>query len=540
MSLLRKMIRKTFFLALSLVFSLQAALIALFTLSGRIDINLGFSRLVVEDMENSVIISILCALAMVGASVRWKRSHLVNGAMTLFSTGFTFLAAELTLAHFFPVAYENPVYTFNKAASNPISARGPVTKELKQPGEIRILAQGDSILWGAGVTQWTDLVSYRLLNLLVSKGIPATIHTLAQPGAEIDWHALKLAEYGRGIDPDIILYLWYINDLEVVKNRPPYYATPWSDLKYFKAMRRASNLVFYADALLAKYLAPAKNDYSSYMLRQFEPDTEPWSVFRDNFHEWITRANAITDRVIVAFYPSLPPSGDASPYIYRRINAKVASLAKPHEYFIPAYRFEHNIGHLINGASSRSGRVLMANERTGATGYLAYGPYKPLGAGSFEISFRVMSRGASKGAAMTLDVVSQGGTITHAKTILNATETPDGKWVVKTLKVDIGSMVEDMEFRVFCHGAGDCLFDGVSMPVWYKFEVVDLFPALEGKRTWATLLDAHPNSATHGIMTKIFYERISAMLDARPVKTRLQLGIYDAPPSASAKTAALP
>ena len=89
---------------------------------------------------------------------------------------------------------------------------GPNADAARAPGTTRILVQGDSITWGQGVADGTLLYPSRLLAKLREVG-SYYMTVQAEPGRAIDEHVLLLDRGVGRLEPDVIIYQWFVNDI---------------------------------------------------------------------------------------------------------------------------------------------------------------------------------------------------------------------------------------------------------------------------------------------------------------------------------------
>jgi hypothetical protein len=205
-------------------------------------------------------------------------------------------------------------YTYNAPDLRaPVVARGP-----RRPGVTRILIQGDSITWGHGVRDWHDLYPDRLLRLLNRDGERYELAVIANPGRETFDHAVTLATYLEEISPDIILYQWYVNDLEHDKERRPRDSEVlWRRWPFHDTARKQSFLYF----LLDHRLDTTPKRYLSYLREEFAEWNPAWHTYEQQFHNWAEAATANSERAILMLYPTLGPSG--------RIRSRICGRGSP-------------------------------------------------------------------------------------------------------------------------------------------------------------------------------------------------------------------
>lgn len=187
-------------------------------------------------------------------------------------------------------------------------SRGPEPSDSTPPRSTRIVIQGDSITWGQGVKKEEQLFSNRLLSKLQETKVPLDMAVLAQPGREIDGHLQQLRKWGRELKPDVIIYQWYINDIDPGKgywrlkpNRP--WRHPWF---LHSILVKSSYLWFFLDFSFDTLLPSATTQsYESYIASHFKEGSAGWLLFERYFSDWAMSAKELTPRVIVALYPHM-------------------------------------------------------------------------------------------------------------------------------------------------------------------------------------------------------------------------------------------
>jgi lysophospholipase L1-like esterase len=187
-------------------------------------------------------------------------------------------------------------------------SRGPEVFGSKRPDEIRILVQGDSITWGQGVKEETSLYTDRLLKMLNADDPQIRVAVLARVGREIDGHLVQLRRWGQEIDPDVIVYQWYINDLEIDKSHRPHSDRVWQRFFLHRYLKQASYAWFFLDYRLNLLLPSDALSYEDYIEAEFAPGTLGWQRFAEEFHAWATEAKKLTPLVLMALYPRVESS----------------------------------------------------------------------------------------------------------------------------------------------------------------------------------------------------------------------------------------
>lgn len=197
-------------------------------------------------------------------------------------------------------------------------SRGPETIGPKAPNEVRLLIQGDSITWGQGVREESDLYPALLLDRLHAVNLEATAAVLARPGREIDEHLEQIHKWGDRISPDIVVYQWYINDIELDKGRRPRSDRSWRALFFHKPLINKSYLYFLLDYRLDIWLPSEKRSYSEYIEEEYFESSRSWHQVVDHLRTWSNEARRLTPRVMLVMYPYIT-TGPHFADIQRRI-----------------------------------------------------------------------------------------------------------------------------------------------------------------------------------------------------------------------------
>lgn len=476
---------------------------------GKINTQILGVKVVLEDMLNPLGILVFFITLRLIASPRFRKPVIFSAGAAFISMAFIsviFLLGE----GYIRLSYKNstsPIrYTHSDKSRGEAEWQKLIPPKGAQSGRPLILVQGDSITWGVGVGDWRLLYTNQLLEKLNKGAVKYDMLTLAKPGMEINWHGDNLAQIGDTLHPDILIYQWYINDMETSKQRPPTPSDSWKDLSFFNTMAHHSFLyvllVKRLDSLLAKAYG---TDYQSYVINRYGENTELWQEFLFYFHAWASQAQASAKRVIIFMYPCLPYGGQ---YPFEDFNDRIAKLGGPHIYAIAASYMNHIVGADIADGSLKSGKARMASPKD-AQGYLVYGPYLPFGAGENSATFWLKSGSAKDGQVAQIDVASGLGKTIHAQMTINKSDFGgEEKWRPFTLKFNLGKFTKDLEFRVLYSGNGSLYADRIEIPMKYNIEVVDMLPHLSGFDTHATLFDAHPNARAHATIATVLYNKI--------------------------------
>ena len=386
--------------------------------------------------------------------------------------------------------------------------RGPRADGPKPPGVIRVLIQGDSITWGVGVSDWTQLYPARLLEKLRRRG-SHDMAVLAQPGRGIEGHLLQLERVGEQLAPDIIIYQWYANDMEV--GRRPSFDGRWRQWRYHDAMRRSSFLYWFLDYRASGMVLGSR--YLDYMRYQFTDGSPDWHRFRTQFHRWAMRATANAHRVILLQYPWLPFRGE---YPLADIQRQLATAAGPSVWSQPAYAASPGVGTNEPAPDSRYGRV-----RRGASdvpGKLAAFRDLPFRRGEYDVTFQLRLRDQTAGPVATVEVSQANGERLAARRIRADDFSALNEWHAFTLRFAVeADLIEDVAFRIATLGRGGIDVDTVDLATDYGIELIDLIPYLQDFNTWVSSFDAHPNARAHGVLADVLHEHIAGTASSAPV-----------------------
>jgi len=139
-------------------------------------------------------------------------------------------------------------------------SRGPEIAGPRRPNSVRVLVQGDSITWGQGVQREQELFTNRLLMMLRRDNPDTEMAVLARTGREIDGHLMQIAKWGEEIDPDIIIYQWFVNDVDIDDKSLRPNRRVWRRLFFHRTFVRHSYFWFFLDSNLDRVLPIKKTE----------------------------------------------------------------------------------------------------------------------------------------------------------------------------------------------------------------------------------------------------------------------------------------
>lgn len=220
-------------------------------------------------------------------------------------------------------------YAFNRFQS-----RGPDAIGEKPRGRVRIMVQGDSITFGQGMTDGRALYPVVLLQQL-EQSAPGRFDmaVMARPGREIDFHLQQLHEFGAAVNPDVVIYQWVPNDMELDKSgRPRPRGMFWRTFAWHQWLYNHSYAWWFMDHQFDSLAyAMQEQPYTEYIRDTFAPGSPAWAPFEALFRQWAESATALTPRVVLLLYPE-PAGGVGAQYPLRAVHAQVKALAAPYGF----------------------------------------------------------------------------------------------------------------------------------------------------------------------------------------------------------------
>jgi len=388
-------------------------------------------------------------------------------------------------------------HTFADAAGQ---VRGPMASGPKTPGVTRILVLGDSITWGQGVTNWTDTYPARLLTALNAGGVKYDMAVYARPGKEIDGHAATIAEAAPALQPDIVVYQWYNNDVELSKSGRPVGQRAWRSWSGHDTLKSWSYLYYALDFAFDAFLPPPGRTYLQYLESDYAPGTPGWQAFTAAFHTWAAYATGHASRTILMLYPPVPDTA------LRDLRQRVTELAGGQTFTVPATQMTHDIGTLTAPAAEAA-----IAAPAGAAGLLARTPAVVLAHGAYEVTVRMRWDQHAAGDVARITVTTGREATPVATQAVGAGGAGGGAWTEVRVPFQLDAPVTaDVAVQVESTGAGALAVAEAKLPVHYGIDVIDLAPHLAGMKTSASLFDAHPNAEAHRVIADVLRSRLHA------------------------------
>lgn len=392
-------------------------------------------------------------------------------------------------------------YTFN-AIGRGEEPRFPEPSGAKTPGVTRLAIQGDSITWGVGVKDWAALYANRLIRRLQADGCDCDLVVRAGPGFNIDGHADRLPELVAEYAPDVVVYQWYVNDLDV-GIRSPVPPRPWQTWPYHRAWRASSFLYFFLDNRLDRLLG---QPYLRHLRDDFAEGTLPWAEFRESFHRWATWASARVPRTIVLLYPQVP-FGKQNPLadLHRRMTSLVTGTTRLE--FPPSFQRE----------ARADAAAMIGPEEPAATEHVVSGSSRiPMLPGHYDVDVEVHLARSAPHSGHVLILQDNGARVLANREIPADTV---GKWVHVLVPFDVADrpMTENVEFIVTAGDDVEVEVGTIGLDVRYpNLEVLDPTDILNTFDTHVSIFDAHPNERAQGVLAQLLYERLRGAWPATP------------------------
>jgi lysophospholipase L1-like esterase len=375
--------------------------------------------------------------------------------------------------------------------------RGRLEIGRRTSGVPRLAVFGDSVSWGYGVREWSDIWPEQLVRELARE--TNTTHQLAlvaAPGRNMGEHYAEMRQLKSELRPDVLIYQWYVNDLEVASTRPDAERV-WHRWPWHQALRSHSYLYFFVDNRLSMFLPPPTRSYRDYILQDFSPASVEWAEFERYFHSFAMHAKEIAPRRLMVLYPQVPYTGE---YPLRPIHERMRALAAPHTLSIAPSNWVRAAGALEQRGDALWKQVVQVP--AGTTGpAVETRPYY-FGDGPLEVR---VTLSVTAGAAAELGVLEALDAETDRLLGQQPLVVDPGRsgWqevpVALTLR---GTQDNPTRLRISLVKSPDVSLASIDVPVDYGLSVVDLTESLNTFDTHASIFDAHPNERAHRVIAE--------------------------------------
>jgi hypothetical protein len=392
---------------------------------------------------------------------------------------------------------------FEHLATDGQNQRGRFDAGNKSPGTPRILVLGDSITWGQGVRDWQDTWPERVARELERSGRPHEMAVLSLPGRNIPEHLAEFEYWGRQLQPDVVIYQWYVNDIEIDAQRPEN-ARWWQQQAWHEPLRHASYLYYFVESRLATYLPMADRSYVEYILEDYAPGTLEWAEFERYFHRLALRMKELAPTRLLVIYPQVP-FRETSPL--KPIHDRLTTLATSAERLdIPPSAWIRHAGRPVASADARWRQAVEV--AAGTTGPVFETREYYLPAGGADVTLSLSFEAAATGLFGTLDVIDATSNEVSSTFQLAVPAGALTGW--QEVSVHPGSPDRSalVRLRLSSLGTTGFLVGNVGISIDYGFSVLDLTDDLNRFNTHASVFDAHPNERAHGVMAEKIVEAL--------------------------------
>jgi lysophospholipase L1-like esterase len=382
--------------------------------------------------------------------------------------------------------------------------RGRLEWGEKRPNVPRVMILGDSITWGTGVRDWQEVWPEQLARLFDEDGRPHEWAVLSLPGRDIDSHIVELRLWADEVQPDVLIYQWYVNDIEIAKHRPEA-ARRWQRHRWHEPLRRASYLYYFLDNRMTMFLPPPERSYVDYILTDFVPGTFEWADFEREFHELATRARDAARLRVLVLYPQVPFRGQ---YPLESIHDRMKALARAESLSIPPAAWIRQAGIVVALPDARWKQAVQLPPHSGPRAIVTRGYYARRRL-DVTVSFRAV--GLAEGSpAATLEAVDleTGATLAAAPLVVGSS--PHGLEQTH-LRLTLPDSGREVQLAIGGTAARPVDLASIDLGVNYGFEVVDLTETMNAFDTHVSIFDAHPNRRAHRVIAERLFEELTKL-----------------------------
>jgi hypothetical protein len=354
------------------------------------------------------------------------------------------------------------------------------------------------------VRDWHDVWPEQLAVSLERARKPHDIAVFAMPGRDIARHVLEIARWAPRIEPDVVIYQWYVNDVEVVEHRPQNIRW-WQRLPTHGPLRHWSYLYYFSDNRLSTFLPQPDRSYVRYILEDFSPGSLEWTEFERYFHALATRAKEAAPSRLLLLYPQVPFRGTPP---LKPVHDRMRELARPHHLAIPPLAWVRWAGRPVD---RQDAPWRMAVEvPSGTTGPVVETREYYMTPGESEINVTMgFDSAPSPGSAGAIEIVDHAtNAVVGAAPLPSASPGAGWRGLIVPIVIE-GDKGREVRFRLTSSGATGFALGSIDFPVDYGMRVVDLTEPLNAFNTHASIFDAHPNARAHAVMAQKVFEALA-------------------------------
>jgi hypothetical protein len=378
--------------------------------------------------------------------------------------------------------------------------RGRLDTGPKTPGVPRVMVIGDSITYGLGVHDWRATWPELLAQTLERSARPHQFAVLAEPGNDMPQLLDIMRRWIRQVQPDVLIYQWYVNDIEAMSHRPSLEQS-WQRLPWHHALRSSSYLYYVLDRRFSQLLSRPHISYVNYLRNDFRPGSFEWTEFEREFHELAVLGHVASRRFLM-LYPQVPFRGA---YPMQILHDRMRTLGGPHDLEIPPLAWTRTGGTLVVVDGSRWGQAVRARPEAVLSVQTVDYAFAP---GAIEVDLTTISAPADAPLGV-LELVDVARNVVVAAAPVPA---GGGEGTAKhRVRLDVpGRAVSRLALRLTAARPCNWTLTNIALPVDYGFAVLDLAETLNTFNTHASSFDAHPNERAHQVMADVVFRAMSA------------------------------
>lgn len=194
-----------------------------------------------------------------------------------------------------------------KAEKNGLGMRGREIRE-RTGQTYRVVVLGDSFAWGQGIYPYTSRFSEVAEKLFKERypGANCEVINVAAPGMNLGAHN-KLLPFVINLDPDFVLYQWYVNDMEEFVDVPAFHAETLIPNKAWHLVlmsRSVTYILLFRAWNQVRTALGLQKPYSRYLADKMQAPDSKASRWADKaLHELITTLQGRGIEVGIVLFP---------------------------------------------------------------------------------------------------------------------------------------------------------------------------------------------------------------------------------------------
>jgi lysophospholipase L1-like esterase len=204
--------------------------------------------------------------------------------------------------------------------------------EPRSPGQVRILALGDSFTWGDGIARTEDTWPYVLERFLRARGVEAIVFNLADRGYTTVNEAEVLSSVGWWLEPDLVVVQFFLNDSlpsgpGLRREGGDWWFRTWPLAPGLEKLAEQSYLYSYLDDRFRR--AQIAWFYPQGYAPLFEEGFAGWQACKEAFREMARETGRRRIPFFVVLFPKFEPGPlDETSYRHLAVHDKVGSFLR--------------------------------------------------------------------------------------------------------------------------------------------------------------------------------------------------------------------